>query len=198
MEKNLLARAQARGFSCLFANAYPSQYLQKAWTRRPSGPALAAHSSGLLNRHEDHLARGEAISSEIINSAWRTRLGLTQVPEITPPEAGRTLARLSSRAHLTFFAHYSTDLAGHEGQLEPARSALERVDAFLSGLVSNLLPGTLLVLVSDHGNIEDVTRGHTLNPTLCMLVGGDADELGMDLSRITDIPGFVLDHLQWA
>jgi 2,3-bisphosphoglycerate-independent phosphoglycerate mutase len=145
MEKNLLSRAKAAGISCVFANAYPSQYLRLAWTKRPSGPALAAHAAGLLTRHEEDLALGKALSSEILNTAWRTRLGLVHLPEVTPEEAGRNLARIAGKAGLTFFAHYSTDTAGHKRTMPDAVAALERVDAFLGGVVPALQPRTLLV-----------------------------------------------------
>lgn len=194
-ERNLLVRAQAAGLTCLFANAYPSQYLQAAWSKRPSGPALAAHSAGLLNRHEDHLARGEALSSELVNTAWRRRLGLTGVPDLTPAEAGRKLAHLTTRAHLTFFAHYSTDTAGHERELAAGVRALERVDAFLGDLMDHLPDTTLVILASDHGNLEDTRRGHTANPTLCVLAGSEAGRAGEALSRITDVPGMILTYL---
>jgi len=194
-EKNILSRASAAGLSCIFANAYPSQFRRAAWTKRPAGPPLAAHAAGILNRDEEELARGDALSSEILNTAWRTRLGLTHLPEVTPEEAGRNLANIAKGAALTFFAHYSTDTAGHARTMADAVAALQRVDAFLGGLVPALSPGTLLVLASDHGNIEDITRGHTLNPTLCLLRGPEVGRLGTGLSQITDIPGLILQYL---
>lgn len=198
MERNVLSRARARGFSCVFANAYPSQYLDVAWSKRPAGPPLAAHGAGLLTRHEEHLARGEALSSEILNTAWRTRLGLTDIPELTPEEAGRNLARITETASLTFFAHYSTDTAGHEKNMAAAVAALERVDSFLGGLIPALPPETLLVIASDHGNIEDISKGHTRNPTFSLLLGPGARKATKGVSRITDIPGLILRYLTVA
>lgn len=195
MEKNILSRATALGFSCIFANAYPRRYRHKAWTKRPAGPPLAAHAAGVLTRDEEDLARGNAVSSEISNTAWRTRLGLTHIPEVSPAEAGRILARIAQGAALTFFAHYSTDTAGHQRTMADAVAALERVDSFLGGLVPALPESTLLILASDHGNIEDITQGHTLNPTFSLLCGPGMKELGEGMSRITDIPGLILRYL---
>ena len=62
-------------------------------------------------------------------------------------------------------------------------------------MVPALPPQTLLVLASDHGNIEDITQGHTLNPTFSLLFGPGAEELGGGLSRITDIPELILRYL---
>ena len=73
-----------------------------------------------------------------------------------------------------------------------AVAALETVDAFLGGLVPALPPETLLVLASDHGNIEDITQGHTRNPTFSLLVGPGARELAQGASCITDIPDLIL------
>ena len=194
-ERNILSRVQARGVPCVFANAYPSQFIHRAWTKRPAGPPLAAHGAGLLTRTEEELAKGEAISSEILNTAWRTRLGLHHLPEITEEEAGRSLAKITQEAGLTFFAHYSTDTAGHERTLEAAENALERVDAFLGGLIPGLPPKTLLVMASDHGNIEDVTQGHTRNPTFCLLRGPKVRDLATGLTSIMNVPGLILRYL---
>jgi hypothetical protein len=196
MEKNVLTRALGQGFSTTFANAYPSGYLQRAWTKRPGGPALAAHGAGLLKRTEDELSRGEAVSSEFLNSAWRTRLEMPELREITVKEAGENLGRIARRFQLTLFAHYATDTAGHTKTLGPARKALERVDTFLSGLLSTMPSGTLLFLASDHGNIEDLTQGHTRNPTFNLVVGPDADLVADRLNTIMDVPGTILAYLR--
>jgi hypothetical protein len=195
MKENVLSKARAKGISCAFANAYPSQYHHLAWSKRPAGPPLAAKGAGLLTRHEDHLAKGTAISSEILNSAWRSRLGFHHIPEITPEEAGRNLARISNGVDLTLFAHYATDTAGHERKMSSAVAALERVDLFLKGLLPRLEPDTLLVVASDHGNIEDVTRGHTQNPVLGILVGPGAGKLAENVSSITEVCGSILTVL---
>jgi len=181
--------------SCVFANAYPKQFAEVSWRKRPAGPPLAAHGAGLLTRHEEHLARGEALSSEIVNTTWRTRLGLPHLPDITPAEAGRNLAWIAREASLTFFAHYATDTAGHRRSMPEAVAALERVDAFLGGVIPALLPGTLLLLASDHGNLEDITQGHTRNPTLGLLMGTGAREVARGLSETMQIPELILSFL---
>jgi 2,3-bisphosphoglycerate-independent phosphoglycerate mutase len=196
MERNVLTRALARGIPATFANAYPSRFIERAWTKRPGGPGLAAHGAGLLTRTEKALSRGEAVSSEFLNSAWRTRLEMPELPEITLQDAGRNLARISADFRLTFFAHYATDTAGHSRALAPAQKALERVDEFLGGLVPAMPSGTLLVLASDHGNIEDITQGHTRNPTFSLFLGPGADAMATDPTSIMDIPEAILGYLE--
>jgi hypothetical protein len=195
IEKNILRQVLAAGHSAAFANAYPSQFHQLAWSRRPAGPPLAAHAANLLTRDETDLAAGEAISSEIVNTAWRSRLGLQDVPEVSPEEAGQNLARLVHSVSLTFFAHYATDTAGHEKKMEPAVQALERVDRFLTGVLQELPPGCHIVASSDHGNLEDITQGHTKNPVLTLLVGPGAARRFGRLSKITEVGDLILDLL---
>jgi hypothetical protein len=193
--ESVLARAQAAGLRCTFANAYPSQFMKRAWSKRPAGPPVAAHGAGLLTRNEKDLASGEAVASEITNSAWITRLGFHELPRPTPEEAGENLAAIASDADLTFFAHYGTDTAGHERSMEPGVRAVEKVDRFLGGLQEALDPETLLVLSSDHGNLEDITRGHTTNPVMTLVVGRKAASLSKGVARITDVPGLILAAL---
>jgi hypothetical protein len=195
-ERNVLTRALSKGISTTFANAYPSQYLERAWSERPGGPALAAHGAGLLTRTEEDLGQGHAVASEFLNTTWRTRLEMPELPEITLADAGRNLARLSARFQLTFFAHYATDTAGHTRAMDPARRALERVDAFLGGLLPGLPSDTLLILASDHGNIEDVNQGHTLNPPFSLFLGSGAQGVAEGLGSIMDVSSAILDFLQ--
>ena len=194
-ERNILSRAQAEGFQCAFANAYPKEFHGSPWARRPAGPPLAAMAAGLLTREAEALGQGKALSSEIVNTAWRAHLGYKDLPEITPREAGTNLASIAADINLTFFAHYDTDHAGHRGKMPGAVRALERVDAFLAGVLEALPLETLLVIASDHGNVEDVTKGHTLNPAFTLLRGHDAHSAREGLSRITDLPRLILGAL---
>ena len=161
------------------------------WLRHP----LAARAAGLLVRHEDELARGDAIASEIENTGWRVRLGHASLPSITPAEAGVALARIAAANHLTFFAHYATDTAGHRGGMEGAVKVLERVDAFLGGYLSAAPSDAVLLIASDHGNVEDVTTGHTRNPTLGVVAGPHAERRASGLDSIIDVADAVIRWL---
>jgi hypothetical protein len=193
-DRSVLRLARERGFEVRFANAYPKGWPGPRGGLRIAGPPLAARGAGVLDRHEDALADGEAVSSEIVNDGWRDRLGHTSVPQITAETAGANLARISGAAHLTLYAHYATDTAGHEQTRPDAITALERVDAFLHGLCSELSSDTLLLVASDHGNLEDVRVGHTRNPVLGIAAGPGAEEAAR-LSDIRDVASFVLGML---
>jgi hypothetical protein len=197
-ERSVLKVAVSAGLETVFANAYPRSWPGERSARRAAAPPLAARAAGLLDRHEEALGRGEAVASEIVNDGWRTHLGHTGLPVIGPADAGRNLARLASRARLTLFAHYSTDTAGHRGGLDGAVAALERVDTFLGAVVDGLADDVLLLVGSDHGNIEDVTGGHTTNPALALLHGPGAHERRSELASLLDFTPAVLRWVSTA
>lgn len=186
-DHNVLKRVRQSGRSVAFANAYPKGWPGPRGGRRIAGPPLAARGAGLLTRHEEALASGEAVSSEIVNDGWQRHLGHTDLPTVTPVEAGENLARIANRHDLTLYAHYATDTAGHRGRMEGAVAALERVDSFLEGVTAHLDGDTLLLLVSDHGNLEDVRVGHTRNPSLGVAAGAGAERAAnlRDLRHVT-------------
>lgn len=190
--ESFLARAVASGAKCAFANAYPKEFEATRWARYPAGPPLAAQGAGLMTRQAEALASGDALSSEIVNTPWRSHLGSSRIPAITPWKAGENLARITSKHHLTFFAHYATDHAGHRGKMPGAVESLELVDEFLAGTLAAIPPDTLLIISSDHGNVEDVTGGHTRNPTLAILSGPGAARYREDLRDTTDLSSLVL------
>lgn len=202
-QRSILRRTLDAGRSAAFANAYPEELMERV--RRDggdrslgplrAGPPLAAMGAGLLNRHTPELERGEALSSEITNDTWRKRLGRTALPDITPRQAGHNLARLSARHNLTLFAHYATDYMGHRGTFDEAVASLERLDTFLAGVLDELPADALLVLASDHGNIEDVRGEHTGNPAIALFHGLGADGAAAGVEGLTDVAGVVMQAL---
>jgi hypothetical protein len=181
-DENVLVRARAAGHTTTFANAYPREWARARADRRPAAPPLAALGAGLMTRHAEHLARGEAVTSEIVNDGWIRHLGPADLPRPTPLEAGRALGRIAGSAELTLFAHYTTDTVGHRGGMPEAVEALERVDALLEGVLETLPPGHRVVIASDHGNIEEVDGGHTRNPALGVVVGAEGE--GVHAERV--------------
>lgn len=200
---SVLARAKNAGKRVAFANAYPEELVQQAagvpLGRLPgplrAGPPLAALGAGLLERGTSALETGNAIASEITNDGWRTHLKRLSLPDISPRDAGSNLARIALQNDLTMFAHYATDTVGHRGDHAAAVTVLERVDAFLDGLLAELPGDVLLVVASDHGNIEDSRVGHTKNPALCLVAGNGHAEFAKSLVALTDVMPAILQRL---
>lgn len=189
-EQSFLRRAVHSGLDVAFANALPRDWPGPRGSRGIAGPPLAARGAGLLDRHEEALTRGDAVSGEFTNRGWVRYLGHTDVPIISAEEAGANLARIAGAHDLTLFAHYATDTAGHEQALVPATHALQRVDRFLGGLLDARTEDLEVLIVSDHGNIEDVRVGHTQNPALGLLLG-DTEGLPIDGADLRGVPDLV-------
>ncbi len=207
-EESILARARRAGRSVAFANAYPEELVRPVTgggqtdaggARIPpflrAGPPLAALGAGVLDRGTAELERGTAIASEITNQAWRDRLGRRTLPDIDAAQAGRNLAHIAAGYDLTLFAHYATDHVGHERNLGRAVEALQLVDAFLGGVL-DASEDFLLILTSDHGNLEDARVGHTTNPALCLVTGPGHADLAPKLVGLEDVAEAVLHALR--
>lgn len=199
-EDNLLSVAARAGRTVAFANAYPEELIAAVGSARPPAPlraatVIAALGAGVLTRHTPDLAAGRAVASEITNRGWREHLGREEVPDIDAPTAGTRLAAIVREADLTLYAHYATDTAGHARDLESAVAALERVDGLLHGLLPAIQDDTLVVIASDHGNIEDARAGHTRNPALGAAVGPGAAEFLHPLRSISEVAPAILAAL---
>lgn len=195
-ERSVLRRARDGGLTVAFANAYPRGWPGPGGGRRIAGPPLAARGAGALDRHEEALAGGRAVASEIVNDGWRERLGHRSLPEVSAREAGANLARIAREAELTLFAHYSTDAAGHLKDREAALASLRRVDQLFEGVLAELDSDTLLLVASDHGNIEDARVGHTCNPALGIAAGPGSDAAS-HLTDIREVARFLMEVLGW-
>lgn len=195
-QENFLTRAKAAGRSVAFANAYPEEVFELRKSTGPlrAGPPIVAIGAGVLNRHTPQLERGDAVASEITNEGWRKHLNRTSLPVITPAEAGRNLGRIAAQHDVTFFAHYATDDVGHRGHMYEAVEALQKVDEFLAGVVAAIPDDTLVAVVSDHGNIEDIRVGHTLNPAFALFFGA-AHERFANAQSLMDVTPILLSVL---
>lgn len=197
-EQSLLVRAKNAGRTVAFANAYPEEVVEPAKhpdARLPrflrAGPPLAALGADILNRHTDALRSGDAVASEITNDGWRRHLK-RDVPSISAADAGHNLARIAHAHDLTLFAHYSTDTAGHRRDLHDAIDAARVFDAFLGGLLDALASDVLVVVASDHGNLEDCTAGHTRNPAVGLVMGAGHAMLVRGWTSLTDVTPAIL------
>ncbi len=198
-ERGVFGQLAAAGKRVAFANAFPHRYLDrlKRGTARCSVTSWAAQAGGVRLRDYDDLYTGRALSAFITNEAWRDVLSYTNVPMISANQAGLNLARLVADHDFTCFEHFHTDIVGHKA--DPARTiaVLEQLDAFLGGVLAGLdLAHVLLIVTSDHGNVEDwTTRKHTLNPVPTLLVGVGRQIVAERIVDLTDLAPALLDLL---
>lgn len=186
-EKNLFARLKASGRTGAFANAYPDRFFRFAEQRgRWTVTTLCCIEAGVPLRREADVRAGRALTADITGTAWPTHLGL-DIPIIAESEAGRRLAAISQDTDLTLFEYYLTDKAGHSQDSGRAAAVLHALDGFFSGLLDALGENDLLVVTSDHGNIEDLaTKSHTRHPVPLVALGRGASAFA-DATSLLDV-----------
>ena len=175
---NLFAAVQKAGLGACFCNAYPPGFFNavERGKRLLSVIQYAARSSGLRLMGKDDLVERRAISVGYTNRSWREQLGMQDVPVYSPHEAGVHFWHMARTRSFVLHDHWLTDVVGHHEDLAAAVEDLQTFDGFLGGLLSVAdLDETLIVIASDHGNVEDCSHSkHTLNPALGMLIGNRA------------------------
>lgn len=197
-QENLFKSLKKRGLSVAFLNAFPPGYFEAiASGRRLYGTiALGASRAGVPLRTLEDLEEGRAVSADFSGQGLRERLGLKRVPVISLSEAGRRLSRLAQEHDFSLFEYWLTDYAGHGQDLEAACRLLEEFDRALGALLADWDDEAGLILItSDHGNLEDMsTRRHTSNPVPGLIVGSPQLRLPFaeGLNDLTDIAPAVL------
>jgi 2,3-bisphosphoglycerate-independent phosphoglycerate mutase len=188
---NVFQRVVQANGRAAFANAFPQRFFDFVEHRktRLSVVTLSCLSAGVPLRRAEDLARGNGVSADLTGEAWRAH-GHPEIPVITPQEAGYRLADMSAMSTFTLFDYWKTDHAGHAQGHPEAVQVLERLDGLLEGVLARLdLDETLLVITSDHGNIEDLsTRSHTRNPVPLILVTTRHRDVARRIERQGGVP----------
>ena len=195
---NLFQTLRDAGKRSALLNAYPQSYFAtiESGRRLYSAIPLAVVSVGLALKTTDDLNAGRALSADFTGQGWRERLSLPDTPLLTPAEAGARLADLSAGYDLAFFEYWLSDYAGHGQDMAAALSLLAAFDEVLGGLLAAWDDEAGIILVtSDHGNLEDLSvRGHTTHPVPALVIGapGLRRSFTAGLHDLTDIAPSIL------
>ncbi len=163
------------GYTAALLNAYPQGYFDgiESGRRLYSAIPQAVTDAGFALLNTADLFAGRALSADFTGEGWRTRLKYLDAPVLTPHQAGRRLAQLAAGYDLAFFEYWPSDYAGHRQDIGTAVELLETFDGVLGGLLETWEDSQgLILLTSDHGNLEDLTtRRHTRNPVPGLVIG---------------------------
>lgn len=192
--QTVFSRVKAAGGDVTYANAFTPRFLDKP-PRFLSVSTVAIAQAGLRLRTLEDLARGEALFHDFTNRLLPER-GY-YLPPITPREAGRSLAAITTAHAFTMYEHFLTDLAGHAQDMARAVEVIENLEGLLDSLLTHLdLSANLVILTSDHGNFEDLsTKRHTVNPVPTLLWGKGAAAFAAAIRNLSDIAPAILRHL---
>jgi len=195
-KESILAKFSRNGKSAAFINAYRPLFFEmgpQALIRFLSVTSVMNWKAGLSFFTLDDLRQKRSIYHDFTNREL-IRKGFS-VPEFSPQGAGEILARQSQKFDFCLYEYFKTDHAGHAGNFAHAVELLLLLEKFLMVLLNFLdLSETLLILTSDHGNIEDLSKKtHTTNPVPLMCWGKNSEKFFEKINSILDVTPALLE-----
>ncbi len=174
-----------------FANSYWTTDPHSIPPRRQSVTTVMTVSALGGVRGKTELLSGKAVMHDI--TRWTTHARGYDGPLVEPEDAAGHLMAVGEENDFTLFEYFLTDRAGHSAKPEQVFQCLETLERFLIKVAAFAeQPNHLLLLSSDHGNIEDnTTRTHTENPVPLVAIGKGADSF-RSLTSLTEVTPAIL------
>ncbi len=199
-QDNLFMQVKRAGKRAALLDAYPPDLIARIARGKtlPSSIQYAALASGQALFTKDDLIAGQALTCEWTNDEWRDYLKIDSLPQLTPFEAGQRLAALAQNYDFAMHSHWMTDYIGHRGDMADGIKILERFDAVMAGLLSVWQDDEgLIIITSDHGNIEHIgLRNHTENDVPTLIIGARHAEFAENIATLADLAPRIAKFLQ--
>jgi 2,3-bisphosphoglycerate-independent phosphoglycerate mutase len=184
---------RAKDKAAALLSAYPNGYFKgiNSGKRIYSAIPLAVTQAGYRLFGAEDIYEGRALSAGFTGKFWREMLKDNKAPLYTPEEAGEKLVELAMQYDFSFFEYWASDYAGHKQDMDWAIEQLENFDGVLAGLLDAKPDDLLVLLTSDHGNMENLdTRRHTDVKVPCLLLGTEEKRkkfIGIGLGNLAAI-----------
>jgi phosphopentomutase len=165
-------------FSVDFLNTYRPSFFEKSFEqkmKRTSCSTVSVLAASVPFHQQQDLFSRKSICHDLTNEVFQEN-GF-DAPLFTPAESAQILVHALEEFDFLMFEFFLTDLVGHAQDMDRAKKVIQRLEAFLESALSNIdLSQCTFLLISDHGNFEDLsTRSHTKNPALFMTWGQYAE-----------------------
>ncbi len=197
-EKNIFKYFLDNNEKVTFANAYPQVFFDyiNSGKKRLSVTTLSCNLNGMHLNGIDEVVKGEALTAEITNARWNTKLGYN-LPIISAEQAAKNLLNISNKNTFTAFEYFLTDHLGHGRYDEDTEATFKILDEFLFTIFTQFDKEKLsIILCSDHGNVEDLSvKTHTTNPSLLITAGQNAKIVSENIKDLSDIKHSIIKYL---
>ena len=198
-QDNFFKQVVAHGMNAALLEAYPPRFHEgiNSGKRLPASYQQAVLSAGLPLFTEAEIYSGDALAVDWTNAGWRSDLGYSDTPVYTPAEGGRKMVELSRRYEFAFFSHWITDTIGHRGKVDDGVKILDLFDAVMAGALADWDDSEgLIVITSDHGNMENLSHGkHTENDVPTVIIGNGKERFAEGLHTLADLVPRMADFL---
>jgi hypothetical protein len=195
LEHSVLKTLTDRGRRACFLNAYRPRFFEFPRERqlRFSATTVANLAADLPFFTLDDITAGRAVYQDFSHAELRDR-GY-DMPPMAPATAGGIIAAAADTYDFVLYEYFQTDKAGHSGDFARVCQVMRGMDALLAALLSERADDVLVVLTSDHGNLEDMsTRRHTTNPVPLMAWGPGAREFVDEVTRLDQVTPALVAH----
>lgn len=195
--ESVFVKVRQAGRTAAFANAYSREFFELPDAKRAkitSVTTAATQTANLPFLLVEQIPEGRSLYHDFTNDALRKR-GY-DMPLFSPEFAGKQLATLARAYDFCLYEYFLTDKIGHLGGMDLAVAEVEKLERFLTAVLDHAdLCSTLVVVCSDHGNLEDVSvMTHTRNPVPTMIWGVSPDARAA-IRSLTDVTPFLLRQL---
>lgn len=197
-ERSIFLQLKNRGVG---PNAFANAYSPRFFNQRPrwvSATTVAVEAAKLEFRTLEDVRADRALYHDFTNEVL-IEAGMIDAPRRTPEAAARVLASIAATHQFTLYEYFLTDRAGHEQNFDAARRVLTALAKFVRALIGAVdQRRTTVILTSDHGNIEDLSkRNHTRNPVPTLVWGAGRDRAAVGRIRtLADITPTIISLLE--
>jgi bisphosphoglycerate-independent phosphoglycerate mutase (AlkP superfamily) len=203
---SIFVQLQKRGFNCKFINAFRPVF----FTTPEIFSNLHMSATTEMNKYAgygfssfDDIKDEKALYHDYSNEE-NIKKGF-DLPLFSADKAAEILVHESENYDLVLFEYFLTDFAGHDQNLDRSIDEIKKVENLILAILNKMdFDSMVLIVVSDHGNIEDVrTKSHTTNPAFLGIWDRNSSYKSDDFKSLEDlfpfmfykITGELPDHL---
>jgi hypothetical protein len=193
--RSLFVRLTQSGYRCKFLNAFRPVFFttpELFKNMRMSATTEMNRAARLPFASFNDLINKEALYHDFTNQTLNEK-GF-DVPTRSATQAAQIVALMSEQYQLILYEYFLTDFAGHSRNMEYAINEIQKLEQLLFELLQCLdFNNTILLVISDHGNIEDLrVKSHTSNPVYMALWG---EKKKMVFDSILAIYPYLMEHI---
>ena len=200
-EYSILKKLKEAGLRADFLNAYSDSYCQRM-LEKPRMRSVSSHlqlSIDQAYKSFEDLEEGRALymdyTYEVLHKLYpelKSRFPIQKTSDFV-----QKLLKIATRHDLVIHEFFISDKAGHGQSWEMAEWSIKVIEGVLNALMKDMDPEKyLLLLTSDHGNMEDLSvKTHTSNPVPCLAFGKHAKLAREKIKSLIDIPRFIYEIL---
>lgn len=184
-DHSILKKFKEKGYKASLVNAYTPKFLKKL-EKLPRLTSTSTHvqkASGQNLFVVDDILEKKALYMDITHHIMHEYYPelKDKFPIADPKTKGKDLVMISHNYDLVIFEYFLSDKAGHSQSFEAAKFIIEKLEKFIEGIYLSLRKEDTLIIISDHGNLEDLSiKTHTENLVPLIVFG----QLKKEFSKI--------------